>query len=457
MTGAPTDATTAAIRADPGALLKGRLLAGKARAAVYGAGYVGLPHAVELAKAGFQVTAIERLPQRVEAILEGRSYIGDVSDEALKREVAAGRLSATTDPGPLAEADTVTICVPTPLDEERKPDISYVVSTTEHVLEHLHRGMLVILESTTYPGTTEEVLLPILRRSGLEVGHDFFLAFSPERLDPGNRDYGIRDVPRIVGGVTPTCTDMAAALYGTFVRAVHKVSSPRVAELCKLLENIFRIVNVSMVNEMALLARSMDIDIWEVIEAASTKPYGFMPFYPGPGVGGHCIPVDPFYLSWKAREHGFNTRFIELAGEINAQMPRHVVGLVADALNQSGKPLKGARVLVLGVAYKRDINDWRESPVLTVMELLRKRQAIVSYHDPYIPEVPVGVASDAEGPRPTEASVPLTDEALQSADVVLIATDHSCVDYHRVAQLARAVVDTRNAIKDRSLGHVTRL
>jgi UDP-N-acetyl-D-glucosamine dehydrogenase len=451
------DAQTATARTGPAATLKGRLLAREARVAVYGAGYVGLPHAVELARAGFGVTAIERLPQRVEAVLGGRSYIDDVPDEALSREVAAGRLSATTDPAALAETDSVTICVPTPLDEHHQPDISYLVTTAEHVSRHLHRGMLVILESTTYPGTTEEVLLPILRHSGLEVGRDFFLAFSPERLDPGNRDYGIADIPRVVGGVTPACADLAAVLYGTFVRSVHRVSSPRVAELCKLLENIFRIVNVSMVNEMALLAKRMGIDIWEVIEAARTKPYGFMPFYPGPGVGGHCIPIDPFYLSWKAREYGIGTRFIELAGEINAQMPHHVVDLVADVLNQRGAPLKGSKVLVLGVAFKRDVGDWRESPALTVMKLLRERQALVSYHDPFIPEVPLGPTAHAGGARPTEASVPLTDEVLQGADVVIVATDHTRVDYARVARLARAIVDTRNAIKDRSLPHVTRL
>src|SRR5262245_47645209 len=360
-----------------------------AQLSVVGLGYVGLPLAVEFGKAGFKVTGIDTDEKRVREIQRGVSYIPDVPTGDVEELVRSGRLEATTDFAALRKADAVNICVPTPLSKQRDPDVSFIVSATDQLAKHVHRGMLVILESTTYPGTTEELILPRLKETGLEVGRDFFLAFSPERVDPGNPRFNTKNIPKIVGGVTPTCTEMAVRLYRQRLERVVPVSSPQVAEMVKLLENTFRSVNIGLVNELALMCARMKIDVWEVIEAASTKPFGFMPFFPGPGLGGHCIPIDPFYLSWKARASGFEARFIELAGSVNGQMPEHVVSLVADALDRNERPIRGSKILMLGVAYKADIDDIRESPSLDIMEELRERGAVIEYSDPYVPTLQV--------------------------------------------------------------------
>ena len=381
--------------------------------------------------------------RKVDAINRGESYIQDVPSEAVARLVKAGKLSATTDPGAARDLDTINICVPTPLRKTKDPDLSYVVASAEAINGHLHPGMLVVLESTTYPGTTEEVVQTTLERTGLKAGKDFFLAFSPERVDPGNEKWNTKNVPKVVGGLTPDCSALAAALYTASIDRVVQVSSPKVAEMVKLLENTFRAINIGMVNELALMCDRLGISVWEVIDAAATKPFGFMPFYPGPGLGGHCIPIDPFYLSWKVKEVGFEARFIELAGQVNAAMPHHVVDKVSDALNDLGKAIKGADVFVLGVAYKRDIDDVRESPALDVMALLLKKGANLSYHDPYVPAI------DGEhwtgGKNMT--SVPYSAEAVAKADCVLILTDHKAFDIPAVVAGAKAVVDTRNAVK----------
>jgi len=422
----------------------------KARIAVIGLGYVGLPLAVEKAKAGFDVVGIERNPQRVSMVNRGESYISDVCAADIKAVVAAGRLRATEEFSDIASCDVVTICVPTPLDRNKQPNTTYIEYVVDRSLPHLHKGQLIILESTTYPGTTEEVIAPRIASRGFEIGEDVFLAFSPERIDPGNPRYKVRNTPKVVGGVTEKCTDLAASLYEQVLDCqVFRVSSPRVAELAKLLENVFRIVNISLVNELALLCERMGIDIWEVIEAAKTKPFGYMPFYPGPGLGGHCIPLDPFYLSWKAKEYDFTTRFIELAGQINDAMPRHVVERVLELLNGCGKPLNGAKVLLLGVAYKKDIADVRESPALKIAQLLRDRGAIISYHDPYVPQAKVG--EDAM------ESLPLTEEVLRSQDLVIITTAHTNVDYRLVVEASPLVFDTRNATAGLSAPNLTRL
>lgn len=410
-----------------------------ARIAVAGMGYVGLPLAVAFAESGFRVTGLDVQQKKVDAVNRGESYIEDITSEVLRTVTADGQLTASTDFSLLGAADCISICVPTPIDKHNVPVTTYVSSVAESVAQYMRQEQLVVLESTTYPGTTEEIVLPILERSGRKVGTDFFLAFSPERIDPGNRKYSFRTVPRVVGGVTPRCTDLAAELYENVVPAVHRVSSPRVAEMEKLLENIFRIVNISMINEMALLCDRMDIDIWEVIGAAATKPYGFMPFYPGPGLGGHCIPVDPFYLSWKAREYGFYTRFIELAGEINDMMPHFVVTKVDFALNTVRKPLNGSRILVLGAAYKPDIGDTRESPAYKVIRILRQKSAEVAVFDPYVPEIRVDNEIIPIRPQPE-------DEDLRSADAVLILTNHQAFDYERIGKHADIVIDTRNAM-----------
>jgi UDP-N-acetyl-D-glucosamine dehydrogenase len=410
-----------------------------ARIAVAGLGYVGLPLAAAFAEAGFRVTGLDVQEKKADAVNRGESYIEDVSSDELKRVVESGRLNASTDFSLLGEADCISICVPTPIDSHRAPVTVYVSNVAESVACHMNRVQLVVLESTTYPGTTEEIVLPALAQGGRTVGRDFFLAFSPERIDPGNRRFTFRTVPRVVGGMTPRCTELAAQLYETVVPAMHRVSSPRVAEMEKLLENIFRIVNISMINELALLCSRMDIDIWEVIEAASTKPYGFMPFYPGPGPGGHCIPVDPFYLSWKAREYGFSTRFIDLAGEINSMMPHFVVTRVESALNTVKKSLNGSRILVLGAAYKPDIGDTRESPAIEVVRILREKEAIVTVYDPHVSELRVGGAVVPVLPHPGE-------DDLRGADLVLILTNHSAFDYHRIGEHAEIIVDSRNAM-----------
>jgi UDP-N-acetyl-D-glucosamine dehydrogenase len=407
---------------------------------VIGLGYVGLPLAVEFGRAGLKVIGFDLDQSRVDAINKGRSYIPDVPTEMVGMLVRQGTLSADTDFSRLAETDAVIICVPTPLRKTKEPDISYILAAAEQVKSHLHSSQLVVLESTTYPGTTDEVLLPMLEETGLKLDKDFYLAFSPERVDPGNKQFQTHNIPKVVGGVSPQSTEIAAALYQTIVSEVHKVSSARVAETTKLLENTYRSVNIGLVNEMAQLCYQLGIDSWEVIGAAATKPFGFMAFYPGPGIGGHCIPLDPHYLSWKARLHGFEARFIGLAEEVNSHMPAHVVQLVQDGLNSHRKAVKGARVLILGVAYKRDINDVRESPALGIVEQLMHKGAEVSYHDPFVPEMKL----DGRG---SLASVPLSDAALSSCDCAVIVTDHSDLDYSRVVRLAPLVVDTRNATR----------
>ncbi|HWB29091.1 MAG TPA: nucleotide sugar dehydrogenase [Vicinamibacterales bacterium] len=429
--------------ADLAAALHAKLAGRTARTGVVGLGYVGLPLAVEFARAGFSVTGIDLDARKVAAINEGRSYIQDVPTAEVARFQTAGTLSATADASVIATLDTINICVPTPLRKTKDPDLSFVVSAVEMIAEHLRPGQLVILESTTYPGTTDEVVKPILERRGLVAGADFFLAFSPERVDPGNEKWTTHNVPKVVGGLTPTCAALAKALYGASVETVVEVSSPRVAEMVKLLENTFRAVNIGLVNELALMCDRLGINVWEVVDAAATKPFGFMPFYPGPGLGGHCIPIDPFYLSWKVKEVGFEARFIELAGHVNGAMPHYVVQKVADALNTQSKAVRGSSLLVLGLSYKRDIDDFRESPAIDVMADLKQRGAVLQYHDPYVPTLQ---ARDWPGGE-TLASTPLTVETLAAADCVVILTDHRVFDYPAIVRHARLVVDSRNAIK----------
>jgi UDP-N-acetyl-D-glucosamine dehydrogenase len=418
--------------------LLNRIRAKEARVGVIGLGYVGLPLAVEFARKGFHVTGFDVSSEKVDAISAGRSYIPDVPDIDIAETVRAGRLCATTDLSLLAKMDVVDICVPTPLRKTRDPDLSFVVRALEDVAAQLKRGQLIVLESTTYPGTTDEVALPMLEEGGLQADRDFFLAFSPERVDPGNPTFSTRNIPKIVGGHGPASTEAAVALYSHVMSAVVPVSSTRVAEMVKLLENTFRAVNIGLVNEIALMCHKMDINVWEVIEAAKTKPFGFMPFYPGPGLGGHCIPIDPYYLSWKARQSGFECRFIELAGQVNASMPAHVVERVADALNSLKKPINGSSVHLFGVAYKKNVSDVRESPALDLLELLTRRGAQVSYTDPYVPQLKY--ASHAL------ESVPF-DRAVEAGyDCAVIATDHDAFDFRRIASMP-LVVDTRNALK----------
>ena len=423
--------------------LREKLQSRRARTGVVGLGYVGLPLAVELAKAGFHATGIDLDDRKVQAINAGRSYIPDVATEDVKSLHAAGKLDATTDFSIVRQLDTINICVPTPLRKTKDPDMSYIVSAVEGIAKHLHPGMLIVLESTTYPGTTDEVVQPMLEATGLKAGVDFFLAFSPERVDPGNPTFQTHNVPKVVGGLTPTCSELAKELYGTAIETIVPVSSTRVAEMVKLLENTFRAVNIGLVNELALMCDRMNIDVWEVVEAAKTKPFGFMAFYPGPGLGGHCIPIDPFYLSWKAKQTGFDPRFIELAGHINAGMPHYVVEKVAEALNTRRKAINGSSVLILGVAYKRDIDDMRESPALDVMGLLLARGAKVAYADPYVPEVHAREWSGGYDIK----SVELPRGAAAKYDCVVIVTDHKTLDYEAIAAEADLVVDTRNAVK----------
>ena len=414
-----------------------------ARVGIVGLGYVGLPLLVEFARGGFHAVGIDIDPRKIATINRGESYIQDVAAQDIAEMTAAGRLTATSDPTVIRQLDTINICVPTPLRKTRDPDLSFVVSAVEQIAEHLGAGQLVILESTTYPGTTDEVVRPILERRGLHAGEDFFLAFSPERVDPGNTQWTTRNVPKVVGGCSPTCAALARDLYSASIDRVVVVSSPRVAEMVKLLENTFRAVNIGLVNELALMCDRLGISVWEVVEAAATKPFGFMPFYPGPGLGGHCIPIDPFYLSWKVREIGFEARFIELAGQVNGAMPHHVVDKVADALNSHSKSIRGSSILALGVAYKRDINDFRESPALDVLATLERKGARLTYHDPYVPSL---VAGEWPGPQDL-ASVPLSAETLAAADCVVILTDHRVFDYDLIRTRAPLIVDSRNAIK----------
>jgi len=416
-----------------------RLRSGSAHVGIIGLGYVGLSETLELVRAGFRVTGFDVDAARVRDVNEGRSYLLDVSDTELGGALASGRLEATGNLGRLNETDAILICVPTPLGKTRAPDLSYIVATVDAVRRRLRPGQLVVLESTTYPGTTSEVVLPALQQTGLEVGADFYLCFAPERINPGDTVHTAGRIPRVLGGVTSACAEMGTALYARVSREVVVMSSPRAAEMVKLLENTFRAVNIGLVNEMALMCRALGVDVWEIIDAAATKPFGFMPFYPGPGLGGHCIPIDPLYLSWTARVNGFEPRFIDLADQVNRGMPRVVVSLVADALNERRRTVNGATVLLLGVSYKRDVNDARESPALQIMTELRKRGATVRYHDPYVPMLEVGSG--------WVRSVELDDRALGEADCVVIVTDHTCVDYKRVVELAPSVVDTRNATR----------
>src|SRR6266480_1214375 len=417
----------------------------RARVGVIGLGYVGLPLATEFASAGIKTTGFEVDEKKVEQINAGQSYIGDVATRQVKEQVDAGRLRATIDFDHLKECDAIIICVPTPLRKTKEPDVSFILAAAEQIRKRLRRGQLVILESTTYPGTTDEVLLPMLQETGLKLDEDFLLAFSPERVDPGNPHFQTHNIPKVVGGVTKDSTETAACLYAQIVNEVHAVSSARVAEAAKLLENTFRAVNIGMANEMARLCYALGIDTWEVIRAAATKPFGFMPFYPGPGIGGHCIPLDPHYLSWKARQHGFDSRFIGLAEEVNSRMPEHVVQLISDGLNDERKAMKGSRILLLGVAYKKDINDVRESPALSIIDRLRAKGADVRYHDPFVSELNFDDAHIEGGGAPL-SSVDLSDEELHAADCIVIVTNHTQIDYARVIQLAGLVVDTRNAL-----------
>ena len=411
---------------------------------VIGLGYVGLPLAVEKAKAGYKTIGFDMQEKKVRMVNDGQNYIKDIIDSDLKEVVDKGLLKATTNYSFIKDVDTVCICVPTPLDIYQQPDLSYVKNSTENIAKYLYPGMLIVLESTTYPGTTEELVKPILEKgSGLRCGQDFFLAFSPERIDPGNAWYKMRNTPKVVGGVTPDCTEVASYLYNNIIQGkVYPVSSPKVAEMEKIYENVFRYTNIALANEMSILCHKMGIDFWEVIEAAKTKPYGFMPFYPGPGIGGHCIPLDPFYLTWKAREYNYHTRLIELAGEINRYMPEYIVERTAKILSTKfKKSLNGAKVLLLGVAYKKDIDDLRESPALEVIKKLEEAGAIVSYYDPYIPKF-------INNSKEYKSLSKLSEEEIKDKDIVIITTDHSKVDYKMVVKNAKAVFDTRNAIKD---------
>src|SRR5687768_14968214 len=417
----------------------------QAHVGVVGLGYVGLPLLTEFARQGFQGTGFEVDESKTARINSGKSYIGDVDSSLVKDLVDKKRLRATINFDSLKECDAVIICVPTPLRKTKEPDVSYILAAAEEITKRLHQGQLIILESTTYPGTTDEVLLPMFAETGLKLDEDFLLAFSPQRVDPGNPQFQTHNIPKVVGGVTDDSTAAAAHLYSQIVDTVHAVSSARVAETAKLLENTFRAVNIGMANEMARLCYALNIDTWEVIRAAATKPFGFMPFYPGPGIGGHCIPLDPHYLSWKARQHGFDSRFIGLAEEVNSRMPDHVVQLVSDGLNDARKAMNGSRILLLGVAYKKDIDDVRESPALSIIDRLRAKGADVHYHDPFVKEIRFDDAH-TEGSGEPLASEPLTDEALGAADCLVIVTDHSEIDYGRVCQLAPLIVDTRNAL-----------
>src|SRR5829696_1853454 len=419
----------------------------QAHIGVIGLGYVGLPLLVEFAGKGFQSTGFEVDQAKADKINSGTSYIGDVPAQKLKEVIDARRLRATTDFNHLSECDAIIICVPTPLRKTKEPDVSYILAAAEEITKRLRRGHLIILESTTYPGTTDEVLLPMFEEKGLKLDEDFLLGFSPERVDPGNPQFLTHNIPKVVGGVTPDSTVVAAHLYSQIVNDVHAVSSARVAEAAKLLENTFRAVNIGMANEMARLCYALGIDTWEVIRAAATKPFGFMPFYPGPGIGGHCIPLDPHYLSWKARQHGFDSRFISLAEEVNSRMPEHVVQLVSDGLNDERKAMNGSKILVLGVAYKKDIDDMRESPALSIIDLLRARGAEVSYHDPFVPEVTFDHAYTIGDAEPLK-NQDLTDEIVRDADCVIICTEHSGIDYHGICEKAKLIVDTRNALNE---------
>ncbi|MHC4954187.1 MAG: nucleotide sugar dehydrogenase [Planctomycetota bacterium] len=418
-------------------MLKDKIESREARFGVLGLGYVGLPLAVEFATVGFKATGFEVSQEKVDLLAAGESYIGDVPSETVAALVDSGQLDATTDFDRLAEMDVISICVPTPLSKTRDPDMSFVQSATEAIAKHLRKGQLIILESTTYPGTTEEVVRPALEAGGLKAGRDFHLAFSPERVDPSNTTYGIKNTPKVVGGVGAEGGELARQFYATAIDSVVKVSNAAAAEMAKLLENTFRSVNIGLVNEVAIMCHRLGLDVWEVIDAAATKPFGFMKFVPGPGLGGHCIPIDPFYLSWKLKTLNYRARFIELAGEVNSEMPRFVVRLVSDALNEAKKSVNGSRVLVVGVAYKNDVADVRESPALDIIQLLRQSGAEITYHDPHVPLL-------RDGDRQLESS-PFTTEVITAADCVVVTARHSGTDFDQLAREARVIVDARNA------------
>ncbi len=417
--------------------------------AVVGLGYVGLPLAMTFADAGLSAIGVDVDQAKIDAIHAGTSYIEDIASEQVAHHVSDGRFAGTTSFADVATAEAIIIAVPTPLNRNREPDLSLVEAATRSIAPHIQQGQLVVLESTTYPGTTRELMLPILEAGGMQAGSDFFLAYSPERVDPGNETWQTHNTPKVMGGITPACTEKVVELYSRAIDQVHAVSTPEAAELTKLFENIFRSVNIALVNELAMLCDRMDIDIWEVVDAAATKPFGFMKFSPGPGLGGHCIPIDPFYLAWKAREYDFSTEFIELAGKINSNMPYHCLRKIRKALDSHRKSLTGSKLLLLGVAYKRDISDYRESPALKVLELLQKFGADVTYHDPFVPEIEDGHGVTAPQGN-ARRSVSLTDDVLRQADAVVVLTDHSDIDYEHVLETTPLVVDFRNVYPDRS-------
>ena len=430
-----------------GQLLAEKIRSKTARVGVVGLGYVGLPLAVEYAAEGYHVTGIDLNAAKISRVNAGDSYVGDVPSGMMAPLVKSGHLRATTDFSVVRDLDTINICVPTPLRKTKDPDMSFIVDACDEIAKYFHPGMLIILESTTYPGTTDELVRPILEKSGLRAGKDFFLCFSPERVDPGNPTYQTKNIPKVVGGYTPACTEMGRLFYSQALEHVVPVGSTQVAEMVKLLENTFRMINIGLVNEIATMCDGMGINVWEVIDAAATKPFGFMPFYPGPGLGGHCIPIDPFYLSWKTKQAGIEARFIELAGYINGNMPHFVVEKVQSALNDASKPIKGSRIHILGVAYKRDIDDVRESPALDIIHLLLRRGATISYSDPYVPEVSIeGGTIKAGG-----------ETELAEADCVLIVTDHKAFDYKSLPGKAKLIVDTRNALKGIQAPNIVRL
>ncbi|HKD07546.1 MAG TPA: nucleotide sugar dehydrogenase [Bryobacteraceae bacterium] len=442
-----SQATVATVENANAELLAGKIRSRTAHVGVVGLGYVGLPLAVEYAQAGYKVTGIDVSETKAASVNAGDSYVGDVPSSVLAPLVEKGLLRATSDFSAIRDLDTVNICVPTPLRKTKDPDMSYILAACQEIERHFHAGMLIILESTTYPGTTDELVLPLLEKSGLKVGQDFFLCFSPERVDPGNAKFQTKNIPKVVGGTTAACTALGKLFYSQALERVVPVSSTQVAEMVKLLENTFRMINIGLVNEIAIMCDSMGINVWEVIEAAATKPFGFMPFYPGPGLGGHCIPIDPFYLSWKTKQAGIEARFIELAGYINGQMPHFVVGKVQNALNEVGKPLKGSKICIFGVAYKRDIDDVRESPALDIMLLLKRRGAEISFVDPHVGEMRLdGDALQSSGPA-----------VARTADCVVIVTDHSSFDYAAILRDAALIVDTRNALKGVTSPKVFRL
>ena len=418
--------------------LKSKITDKSANIGIIGLGYVGLPLAVEFGKTGFSVTGFDNDEAKVSSIGKGDSYISDVSSKDIKDLVSSKKLMATLDKALLNKMDVIIICVPTPLRKTKEPDISFILQAAEDINANLRKGQLVILESTTYPGTTEEVIFPKLGGNGLKVGKDIFIAFSPERVDPGNKKYKTKDIPKVVGGISETCTELSRLLYSQIVKDVITVSNTRAAEMVKLLENTFRAVNIGLINELALMCNKMNLNIWEIIEAAKTKPFGFMPFYPGPGLGGHCLPCDPIYLSWKARSHGFEAKLIELAAEINSSMPHYVVDRITDGLNSQKKPLKGSKILIVGVTYKKDISDIRESPAFMIINSLIEKKAKIQYHDPLVPSLTID--------RLSLNSIDLTKESISSSDCIVIVTDHTVLDYKLIAENANLVLDTRNVL-----------